>query len=133
MGHNYSFIYVGTLKEYLATKGRIMLGEALELTGSEVSINYLHAGTYIPFVHSHKLNEEVYIILSGNGMLKVDDEEFRITEGSMIRVSPKGERAIKADDDMTFICIQAQEGSLTQATREDGIINESKASWMKNE
>lgn len=133
MGKNYSIIEVGTLKEDLVTKGRLLLGQALELTGSEVSINHLRAGTYVPFVHSHKLNEEVYVILSGSGMLKVDDEEFPIKEGSMIRVSPKGERAIKADDNMAFICIQAQEGSLTQATNEDGIVNESKASWMKNE
>lgn len=39
------------------------LNEQLELTGSEVSINELPAGASVPFVHVHKRNEELYIIL----------------------------------------------------------------------
>jgi quercetin dioxygenase-like cupin family protein len=66
-------------------------------------------------------------------MYMVDGEEFPIQEGSVIRVSPEGERAIKADTDMIHICIQAQKGSLTQATRDDGVLSESKASWMKEQ
>jgi hypothetical protein len=61
----------------------------------------------------------------------VDGEEFPIQEGSLIRVAPAGERALSAgDEDMYYICIQAEEGSLTGATREDGIKLPSKASWM---
>lgn len=133
---NYSVFSMGTFaslgeKESDAAKGRVMLGAALGLTGCEISVNSAPAGTFTPFVHSHKLNEEVYIIVSGKGIFHVDDEEFSIQEGSMVRVSPKGKRAIKAGDEtLVYICIQAQKDSLTQATMEDGVINEEKASWM---
>ena len=133
MGKNYSIMQIGTLTGDLANKGRIMVGQELGLTGSEISLNYAPAGTFAPFVHSHKLNEEVYVILSGNGMFMVDGEEFPIQEGDIIRVAPKSERAIKAEDNMSYICIQAQGGSLTQATMEDAEITESKASWMKEQ
>jgi hypothetical protein len=64
-------------------------------------------------------------------MFYVDGDEFPIQEGSLIRVAPEGERGWKAgDEDLYFICIQAEAGSLTQATLEDGKRMESKASWM---
>lgn len=133
MKKNYHVTEIGTLKEDLAKRERIMVGETLGLTGSEISLNYAAAGKFAPFVHSHKLNEEVYIILSGKGLFMVDEEEFAVQEGSIIRVAPAGERAIKADEDMAYICIQTQAGSLTQATMDDGVITASKASWMKDE
>ena len=34
------------------------------LTGAEVSINTLPAGANVPFVHSHKNNEEIYGIIA---------------------------------------------------------------------
>ena len=133
MGKNYSSMNIGTFKGDLAQKGRVMAGQELSLTGSEISFNYTPAGKFTPFVHSHKLNEEVYIVVSGSGKFMVDGDEFDIQEGSVIRVAPAGERAIKADggEDLAYICIQAQAGSLTQATMDDGVISESKASWMK--
>lgn len=111
--------------------GRVMLGEALGLTGCEISVNRTPAGGFMPFVHSHKVNEEVYVILSGNGTFHIDGDEFPIREGSVVRVAPEGKRAIRAGDQtLIHICIQTQRDSLTQATREDGVINDEKASWM---
>ena len=43
---------------------RTELHDVLGLTGAEISINNLPAGVGVPFVHSHKKNEEIYIILS---------------------------------------------------------------------
>ncbi|AMC93889.1 hypothetical protein AOC36_07795 [Erysipelothrix larvae] len=132
MTTNYNRMELGTFGHDLKEKGRVMSKEALGLTGTEISFNYVKAGDFTPFVHSHTLNEEVYIILQGEGMFMVDADEFEIKEGSVIRVSPKGQRAIKAGDaDLVYICIQAQSGSLTQSTEHDGVMSESKASWMK--
>jgi uncharacterized cupin superfamily protein len=133
---NYSLFNIGTFaalgeKEIAGAKGRIMLGAALGLTGSEISVNSLPPGKSLPFAHSHKLNEEVYLVIGGKGLYYVDGEEFAIQEGSAIRVAPEGKRAIKAGETvLTYICIQTQRGSLTQASMEDGIVNEEKASWM---
>ena len=41
---------------------RTELHDVLGLTGAEISINNLPAGAGVPFVHSHKKNEEIYII-----------------------------------------------------------------------
>ena len=50
------------------TAGRTELHNALNLTGAEVSLNNLPAGVSIPFVHAHTNNEELYIVLSGEGV-----------------------------------------------------------------
>lgn len=117
-------------KEFDGMKGRVMLGAALGLTGCEMSINGLPAGKGSGFTHSHKMNEEVYVIVCGSGVFYVDGEEFPVREGSMIRVAPKGSRALKANEPMTYICIQANTGSLKQATMDDGVLLDDKASWM---
>jgi len=40
---------------------RVELKEALGLSGCELSINELPANVSVPFVHSHKQNEELYL------------------------------------------------------------------------
>ena len=119
-------------KDFMGFHGKYFLGENLGLTGCEVSLNRLPAGKGMPIVHSHKKNEELYIVRRGSGVCFVDGEEFPIREGSLIRVAPAGERAWRAgDEDLYFICIQAEAGSLTQATLEDGVRLPTRASWMK--
>ena len=110
-------------KESFGIKGKHFIGQELGLTGCEASINKLSAGTSFPFIHAHKMNEELYIIISGNGVFYVDGEEFPIQEGSLIRVSPSGERTIKAgENDLFYICVQVQNNSQTQSTKNDGFI-----------
>lgn len=117
------------------TASRTELHELLSLTGTEVSINNLPAGVSIPFVHAHKNNEELYIVLSGKGSFFVDGEEFLISEGDCLRVDPKCERCLKAADDsaLRYLCIQSRAGSLQGYTMSDGIISEEfkKPSWLK--
>lgn len=117
------------------TASRTELHELLSLTGTEVSINNLPAGVNIPFVHAHKNNEELYIVLSGKGSFFVDGEEFLISEGDCLRVDPRGERCLKAADDsaLRYLCIQSRAGSLQGYTMSDGIISEEfkKPSWLK--
>ena len=117
------------------TAGRTELHELLSLSGTEVSINNLPAGVSISFVHAHINNEELYIVLLGKGSFFVDGEEFLISEGDCLRVDPKGERCLKAADDIAlrYLCIQSRAGSLQGYTMSDGIISEEfkKPSWLK--
>jgi mannose-6-phosphate isomerase-like protein (cupin superfamily) len=109
---------------------RVMLGEKLGLTGAEISANRLPAGAEIPFAHSHKRNEEIYIFTSGKGWMWLDGTKLPVKEGTAIRVSPSVVRSIKADNTgLFYFCIQADEGSLVQANRNDGIISETKPQW----
>lgn len=134
---NFTAAHTGPLEnlldhEFRGLQGKYFIGEELGLTGCEVSLNRLPAGKCMPFVHAHRKNEELYIVLRGNGTFFADGEEFPIQEGSLVRVAPKGERSWKAgDEDLYFICIQAEAGSLTQATLEDGFrIPTTRTSWV---
>lgn len=112
-------------------KGKAFLRAPLDLTGSEISLNQMEAGRGTPFLHAHKQNEEVYVVVSGNGTFYLDGQEIQVTEGSVVRVAPAVTRGFSAGtQDLCLICIQAKEGSLEQATHEDGFLVEAKASWM---
>lgn len=118
---NYSTTAVGPYAD-LAETGRVTMRKPLGLTGCEVSFNSYPPGKESGYMHAHKRNEEVYIVISGDGMFKVDDDAFPIGEGSVVRVAPKGSRALKAGErGLVFLCIQADEGSLVQATSGDGL------------
>jgi mannose-6-phosphate isomerase-like protein (cupin superfamily) len=115
----------------LEALNRVMLKENLGLTGTEISINRLSAGQSIPFVHAHKQNEEVYLFLQGKGSFWLDGEVLEVGAGTAVRVSPAAGRCLKADpgESLGYICIQAKENSLQQATRENGIILDVKTGW----
>lgn len=136
-GKHYTYDQIGALENlelhnYQGVPGKRFIGENLGLTGCEVSLNRLPAGKGTPFVHAHKKNEEMYIVLRGSGLFYVDGEEFSVSEGSLLRIAPDGARVITADsEDLYFICIQAEANSLTQATKEDGYLVDARASWMK--
>lgn len=137
-GKNFSAEHTGPFatlltRDFMGFHGKYFIGEKLGLTSCEVSLNRLPAGKGMPFVHTHKKNEELYIVLSGSGVFYVDGEEFLVSEGSLIRVAPEGERAWRAADteDLYFICIQAEAGSLSQATLEDGVRSATRTWWMK--
>jgi len=133
---NYTAVHSGPFESLLnhdfhGRKGKYFIGKELGLTGCEVSLNRLPAGKGMPFVHAHTKNEELYIVLRGSGTFFVDGDEFPIQEGSLVRVAPQGERAWKAgDEDLYFICIQAEAGSLNQATLDDGIRLATTTSWI---
>lgn len=121
---NYTLLNTGTFAN-LSEKGRVVVGPELGLTSSEISLNSMAAGQSSPFLHSHKLNEEIYIVISGSGTFTVDGETFPIQEGSLIRVAPEGVRSMTAGDaGLVYICIQAEQNSLTQSVMEDGVLHQ---------
>jgi mannose-6-phosphate isomerase-like protein (cupin superfamily) len=52
-----------------------------------------------PFGHRHEEAEEVYVVLSGFGRLKLDDEIIEVEALDAIRVAPKVMRAFEAGPD----------------------------------
>ncbi len=98
---------------------RTELHDTLKLTGAEVSINNLPAGTVIPFYHKHKENEEIYFIAAGKGFMEIDGENVPLEAGDWLRVDPEAKRKLHAETDMIEICIQVKAGSLTQWTGAD--------------
>lgn len=76
----------------IGNENRAELHEKLSLTGAEVSINRLPAGASVPFVHSHKSNEEIYGILSDKGKSVIDGEEIELATGDWLKISPEAKR-----------------------------------------
>jgi mannose-6-phosphate isomerase-like protein (cupin superfamily) len=97
-----------------------------------VSVNNLPEGVSVPFVHAHKQNEELYIILKGKGHFYIDGEEFAVAEGDALRIDPTAARCVKADADssLSYICMQTQAGSLQGFTETDSVPAETKPSWL---
>ena len=112
-------------KTNIGNEGRVELHEKLSLTGAEISMNQLPAGASVPFVHSHKNNEEIYGILSGNGKAVIDNETIELTAGDWLRISPAAKRQFFAsqESDITYVCIQVKENSLGGFTADDAVLH----------
>lgn len=111
-------------KATIGKESRIELHETLALTGAEISLNELPAGAGVPFVHSHKENEEIYGVLSGKGKVVIDGEEISLAAGDWLKIAPVAKRQFFAasDSGITYICIQVKENSLEHFTADDAVI-----------
>lgn len=122
-GKNFSHASVGSLHDF---EGKQFVKEATGATSCEISFGSLPTGASVPFFHSHKENEENYIILSGAGRFQVDNEAFDIAEGSVVRVATGADRNIKCTsaEPLIYVCVQAQQSSLGGYTMTDADITE---------
>ena len=111
-------------KMTVGKENRTELHEKLALTGAEISLNTLPAGANVPFVHSHKANEEIYGVLSGKGKVVIDGEEISLAAGDWLKVAPAAKRQFSAaaDSGITYLCIQVKENSLGGFTAEDAVV-----------
>ena len=122
-GDKFAHASVGSLHGF---EGKQFVKDAIGATSCEISFGTLPTGVAVPFFHSHKENEENYIILSGAGKFQVNGKVFDVAEGSVIRVSTNCDRNLKctSEEPMSYICIQAKEGSLGGYTMTDAEITE---------
>jgi uncharacterized cupin superfamily protein len=72
---------------------------ALGLEKSGLSYQKLAPGFRMPFGHKHKQQEEVYVILSGSGRVKLDDEIAEVRQWDVLRVPAETMRAFEAGPD----------------------------------
>ena len=73
--------------------------EPLELRNSGVSYLRLAPGERVPWGHTHKQQEEVYVVVGGSGRLRLDDEEVPVEQWDAIRISADTTRNIEAGSD----------------------------------
>jgi mannose-6-phosphate isomerase-like protein (cupin superfamily) len=70
--------------------------EALQAEQTGLTHFRLHPGKRSPFMHRHRRAEEIYVVLPGNGRIKLDDEVFDVRALDAVRVAPEVARAFEA-------------------------------------
>lgn len=117
---------IASVENFQNFAGKAFVKDILGTTGMEISFGTLGEGEAVPFLHKHKQNEEVYIILRGEGIFSLDGNDYPVKAGDVIRVEPEVSRGNKntGSEPLTYVCIQAKAGSLEQYTMTDGVILE---------
>jgi mannose-6-phosphate isomerase-like protein (cupin superfamily) len=73
--------------------------DALGTTESALSFMRLAPGFRVPFGHHHELQEEVYVVLSGNAKLKLDDDILELGPWDAVRIAPGIVRDVEGGPD----------------------------------
>jgi mannose-6-phosphate isomerase-like protein (cupin superfamily) len=112
-------------------RGKLFLRNLVGSEGLEMSLNVVPPGKGMPLLHRHQENEEVYVVVGGNGQFLVDGECIDVEEGSILRISPPGARAWRNNSDAPFyfLCIQYRADSVIQGGTTDGRKVEGMPSW----
>ncbi len=117
----------------ITIQGKVFGGQAVGAAAAEFSFQTLVPGQDSGFLHTHKTHEELYFILRGEGQYQVDGEIFPVTEGSVVRVSPNGKRALKntGTENLTMLCVQYNGTPFTQddSPMVDGNILQEPLKW----
>ena len=140
-GANFAAVTVGKTEELnqyalplapgVEIPGKVFVGGDLKATGAEMSFQQFAPGGSVGFLHTHKTHEELYIIVRGDGEFQVDGKIFAVGEGSVIRVSPDGRRALRntGAEPMIMICVQYKADSFASSDADDGVILDAGVVW----
>ena len=73
--------------------------EALQTEQAGFALERVKPGKRQGFGHRHDNAEEIYVVISGSGRVKLDDEIVELKRLDAIRVSPEVVRQFEAGDD----------------------------------
>ena len=78
-------------------------------------------GARMPWGHRHKEQDEVYVVVSGSGRAKLDDEIVELHAWDVLRVAPAVMRSFEAGPDgMDVICIGGRKPAGGDTERDRG-------------
>ena len=80
------------------------------LDSRDLGVTYLgyEPGVRSPVGHSHREQEEVYVVVNGAGRIKLNEEIVDLRQWDAVRVAPETVRALEAGSDgLEFIAIGA--------------------------
>ena len=75
----------------------------LDLQAVALGLINIPPGEGYSFYHSHREQEEVYIVIEGDGAMAIGEELVVVEKGDVIRVSPESKRAIRAGENGIFV------------------------------
>jgi mannose-6-phosphate isomerase-like protein (cupin superfamily) len=71
----------------------------LDAEATGLSLIRVKPGCRQAFAHRHENAEEIYVVISGSGRIKLDDEIVELTPLDAIRIAPQVARQLEAGDD----------------------------------
>ena len=71
------------------------------LDSQHLGVSYFRyaPGVRSPMAHSHREQEEAYVVVSGSGRIRLDDEVLPLRLWDVVRVSPEVVRAFEGGED----------------------------------
>jgi mannose-6-phosphate isomerase-like protein (cupin superfamily) len=71
------------------------------IDSEHLGVTYIRydAGVRSPMAHSHREQEEAYVVIVGSGRIRLDDEIRELRQWDVVRVSPATIRAFEAGAD----------------------------------
>ena len=103
--NGYARINLDDVTDLAAQYGMAELGEARYLRedvgADRIGLTYyrMNAGKRTGFGHRHREAEEMYVVLSGSGRVKVDDEILELLTRDVVRVAPESVREFEGGPD----------------------------------
>jgi mannose-6-phosphate isomerase-like protein (cupin superfamily) len=76
-----------------------LASQALGLERSGLGYQRIPPGYRFPYGHTHRTQEEVYVVLRGSGRMKLDDEIVELRQWDAVRVPPGTWRGYEAGPD----------------------------------
>jgi quinol monooxygenase YgiN/mannose-6-phosphate isomerase-like protein (cupin superfamily) len=98
----FEIVNLDAVEDMAAKFGLSETGEArfaradLAALGTGISLQRLRPGARQTFGHHHIRDEELYVVLSGSGLVAVDDEIREVSTLDVVRVAPASVRAFEA-------------------------------------
>ncbi len=135
MSHDYSVFQAGPTDSWaghtfakpefgLTRPGCQFLKGAMGLQGAEVSVNSMVPGQQMPFSHRHKVNEELYLFLSGTGEMLLEGKVIPLAAGTCVRCGPQVARDWRntGTTDLVFVVIQYPQNADVKTGFDDGEV-----------
>jgi mannose-6-phosphate isomerase-like protein (cupin superfamily) len=68
------------------------------IDSEHLGVTYINHGpnTRAPMGHSHREQEEIYVILEGSGRIKLDDDVREVQRWDVVRIAPTTLRALES-------------------------------------
>jgi mannose-6-phosphate isomerase-like protein (cupin superfamily) len=105
MSGRFTHVNLGEVEDQAPKFGYGEYGEArfargaLDAEATGVSLQRLRPGVRQAFAHRHREAEEVYVVLSGSGRMRIDDEEIELRPLDAVRLAPQVTRQLEAGPD----------------------------------
>lgn len=104
-GDGFTRVNLASVEDAAARHGFGETGESrfpardLEAERTGFAVHRLRPGRRQSFAHRHDAAEEIHVVISGSGRVKLDDEVVELSERDVLRVAPTVVRCFEAGED----------------------------------